>query len=52
VDRDRRVHATELAREAVRAAERLGGERREVIDVLGLTVTEQRLEQRSAGTLV
>ena len=36
----------QLAGEAVRAAERLGRERREVVDVLGLPRAEQGLEQR------
>jgi hypothetical protein len=36
----------ELAREPVGTAERLGGEHRQVIDMLELAVAEQRLEQR------
>ena len=42
------VGEAELAGEPVGAAERLGGERREVVDVLRLPRAEQRLEQRVA----
>jgi len=51
VDVDEVLEA-ELAREAVRAAEGLGGEHREVLDVLRLPVTEQRLEERVAQDAV
>src|SRR5271170_1287178 len=40
-----RVFKAQLAGEAVGATERLGGEHRQVINVLRLTIAEQRLEQ-------
>ncbi len=40
------VCESELAREAVGAAERLRGERGQVVDVARLTLPEQRLEER------
>ncbi len=51
MDRDQCTEATKLTREAVRPAERLGRERRQVIDVLRLSHAEQRHEQYSARTL-
>jgi hypothetical protein len=52
VYRDQRSEAPQLTRKAVRTPERFGRERRQVIDVVGLTLTEQRLEQGSAKTLL
>jgi len=46
------VREPELAREAVRSAERLGGEHREMLDVLRLPLPEQRLEKRVAQDAV
>jgi hypothetical protein len=40
------VGEPELAAETVRTAERLGSERRQVIDVLWLAGTEERLKKR------
>jgi hypothetical protein len=42
------MREAELVREAVRAAERLRGERGQVVDVLGLAGAEQRLQERIA----
>ena len=46
------VREPELAREAVGPAERLGGEHRQVLDVLRLALAEQRLQQRVAQDAV
>ena len=46
------VREAELAAEAVRTAEGLGGEHRQVLDVLRLARAEQRLQQRVAQDAV
>jgi hypothetical protein len=46
VDSDQMFEATQLARESIRSAERLGCERSEMVDVVRLSFSEQRLEER------
>ena len=46
------VLKAELTRESVRATKALGREHRQVIDVLRLALTEQRLQQRIAQNTV